>query len=81
MTPSHADMAPTLFLEFQAFVGETLMTGPHYSEDINPTEHLRSILKRGAYEGEKHFNSKDALWNNIIDDARVITSCQIKHFA
>ena len=49
--PSHAAMAPTSFLESQVFVGETFMTWPPCSPDLNLIEHLRSILEWGVYEG------------------------------
>ena len=76
--PPHAAMAPTSFLEFQAFVGESLMTWPPCSSDLNPIQHLRSVLKRRVYEGGEQFTSKDALCNKIVDVVRAINSCQIK---
>lgn len=76
--PSHAARATTSFLGSQGFVGETLMSWPPCSPDLNPIEHLWSILKRGVYEGGKQFSSKDALWSKIVDVARSITPSQIK---
>lgn len=76
--PSHAARTTASFLESQGFVGETLMTWPPCSPDLNPIEHLWSILKRGVYEGGEQFTSKDALWSKIVAVARAITPSQIK---
>ena len=76
--PSHSARATAAFLESMGFVGETLMTWPPCSPDLNPIEHLWSILKRGVYEGGEQFTSKDALWRKIVDVARAITPFQIK---
>ena len=76
--PSHAAMATTTFLESQTFVGETFMIWPPCSPDLNPIEHLRSILKRGVYEGGEQLTLKDALWNGLVYVARAITWFQIK---
>ena len=76
--PSHAARATTSFLECQGFAGETLMTWPPCSPDLNPIENHWSILKRGVYEGGEQFTSKDALWKKIVDVARAISPSQIK---
>ena len=75
---THAAMTPTSFLESQAFVGKTPMTWPPCSPGLNPIEHLRSILKRGVYEGGEQFTSEDALCYKIVEFTREIISCQIK---
>ena len=78
--PSHVGMAPTSFLESQDFIGETLMTWLPCSPDLNPIEHLWTILKSGVYEGGAQFTSKNALWNKIVNITRAITSCQINNW-
>ena len=76
--PSHAAKATTSFLASLGIKGETLMTWPPCSPDLNPIEQLWSILKREVYEGGQQFTSKDALWNKIVYVASRITPSQIK---
>ena len=76
--PSRAAMSPTSFLESQVFVRKPLWLGRIAPPDLNPIGRLRSILKRGVYEGGEQFTSKDAFWNKIVDVARTITSCLTK---
>ena len=54
------------------------MTWPRCSPDLNPIKHLRSILKRGIYEGDEQFTSKSVICNKIVDVGRGITSFQTK---
>ncbi|XP_076048296.1 uncharacterized protein LOC143029529 [Oratosquilla oratoria] len=76
--PSHAAKATTSFLASLGIKGETLMTWPPCSPDLNPIEQLWSILKREVYEGGQQFTSKDALWNKIVAVASTIKPSQIK---
>ena len=77
-TPSHAAKATTSFLESQGFVREILMTWPPCSADLNPTEHLLAILKRGVYKEGEQFPSKNALSEaKLFAVARAITPYNI----
>ena len=69
-------MQKKLNMTFIAIV--SIIGWPPCSPDLNPIEHLRSILKRGVYEGGEQVTSKDVLWNKLVDIARAIYSCQIK---
>lgn len=76
--PSHAAKATGTFLASLGFKGESLMTWPPCSPDLNPIEQLWSILKREVYKGGQQFTSKEALWNKIVDVASTVTPSQIK---
>lgn len=42
------------------------MVWPPSSPDLNPIEHLWSILKRKIYEGGQQYSSKQQLWEAIL---------------
>lgn len=75
--PAHSAKATISYLTTLGFEGQTLMTWPPCSPDLNPIEQLWSILKRRVYEGGVQFTSKDALWEKITSVARTITAAEI----
>ena len=57
------------YIQQLGFSGPRLMKWPSCSPDVNPTENVWSVLKRQVYRDGRHFSSKDALWEAILDAA------------
>ncbi len=63
--PSHAAHLTKDFLDSYGFEKSRLMTWPANSPDLNPIEHLWSLMKRRVYAGGHQMHSKAELWEAI----------------
>ena len=70
--PSHSVKKNNEYLQQLGFCGRRLMKWPACSPDLNPIENIWSVLKRQVYRVGRKLSSKYALWEAILDAARVI---------
>lgn len=77
--PSHASNYTKDWLAKKNFKDNRLMIWPPASPDLNPIEHLWSILKRELYANGRQFSSKKSLWEALLSATQKIDSRTINN--
>lgn len=65
--PAHRSKVTTEYLRSIGIWGESLMEWPPNSPDLNPIENLWSIIKQRLFCANQQYNSKDQIWNAVVD--------------
>ncbi|KAF4647351.1 hypothetical protein FOZ61_004295, partial [Perkinsus olseni] len=76
--PAHNSHHTRDFLAKKGFKDQKLMTWPACSPDLNPIEHLWSIIKRRVYADGRQYGTAEELWKAIEEVSKNISREEVQ---